>query len=406
MGRQSSRIYFNGQDHKEMVVWDGTRFVYHDKAYIWTPQGFELVWEKLYGLKLLYESNLELQPVSSENNKYLYFTESNDASVIYRIKVNDREPEKEEQYTSDTYKIFTAPISSRGFAVYREAPHYIGTSFHYRILNLEDGTYYTSDEMFNAYDYLTLPEVVYPPTYTNQEVTPAESGMNHNYASILASYSAGATYQPWNFIYFIAPTGISALGLANKEGTGTLVDGWVWDIGRLNDGTARGLFPRFLGLSENRTQFRIWEYGYGDLYSVTVTDNPPFTPCSNSQGYGVTRDEILPILDTSNRLWFVKPQLDSIDYEDTEIDLSGYRTWDIDPSHKYVIDFQFTTTWTGIAKIIDIKTGRTIVNISDELHDLLISGARFVGHKCLLITGYVNNYVVSENLRYRLYKWR
>ena len=406
MGRQSARIYFNGQDHKEMVTWDGSQYVYHDKAYIWNGSEFELVWEKLYGLRLLYETNLELRPVSSENNRYLYFTEGGDASVIYRIKVNDEQPEKEEQYTSQTYNSFNAPISSRGFAIYNEAPYYIGTSYHYRILNLEDGTYYTQDEIFNAYDYLTLPEVVPPPTYGNQEVTPAESGVNHNYASILSRYQAGATYQPWNFVYFVAPTGISALALANREGTGTLIDGWVWDIGRLNDGTARGLLPRFLGLSPDRTKFRIWEYGYGELYSVTVLDDPPFSPCNDAQGYGVTRDEVLPILDSSNRLWFVKPQTDSIEYEDTEIDVSDYRVWDIDPSHKYVLDFEYTTSWTGIAKIIDIKTGRTIVNISDELHDILISSVKFVGHKCLLVTGYINDYISLVNFRYRLYKWR
>lgn len=47
MGRQSSRIYWQGKDHKEMVVWDGSKFQYHDKAYIWNGSSFELVWEKL-----------------------------------------------------------------------------------------------------------------------------------------------------------------------------------------------------------------------------------------------------------------------------------------------------------------------------------------------------------------------
>lgn len=47
MGRQSSRIYWQGQDHKEMVTWNGREFQYHDKAYIWTGNAFQLVWEKL-----------------------------------------------------------------------------------------------------------------------------------------------------------------------------------------------------------------------------------------------------------------------------------------------------------------------------------------------------------------------
>ena len=402
MGRQSARIYFNGKDHKEMVTWDGSQFVYHDKAYIWTGSDFELVWEKLYGLKLLYESELSLQPVSSENNKYLYFTENSDASVIYRIKVNDKEPEKEEQYTSNEYNVFTAPVSSRGFAIYRKAGQYIGTSFNYRILNLEDGTYYTHNQVFNAYEYLAIPEVVYAPTYTNQEVSPAESGLDSDYASILTSYLAGAAYQPWNFIYFIAPTGISALGLANREGAGSFIRGSTWDIGRLNDGTARGLFPRFLLLTEDRTEYRIMEYGYGDVYSAAVLDTPPFTPNTSH----VVRSGELPVLDNSNRLWFVKPQLDSIEYEETEITISDYRIWDIDPSHRYVVDFQYTSSWTGTAKIIDIKKNKVVVNLSEELHDILISDVRFIGHKCLLVVGYINNFIQSYNLRHRLYKWR
>jgi len=49
MGRQSSRIWYQNKDHKEMVTWDGTRFQYHDKAYIWDGNAFVLVWEKLDG---------------------------------------------------------------------------------------------------------------------------------------------------------------------------------------------------------------------------------------------------------------------------------------------------------------------------------------------------------------------
>ena len=50
MGRQSSRIWWQNKDHKEMVTWDGTNYQYHDKAYIWDGNAFELVWEKLkYG---------------------------------------------------------------------------------------------------------------------------------------------------------------------------------------------------------------------------------------------------------------------------------------------------------------------------------------------------------------------
>ena len=216
MGRQSSRIYFQGQDHKEMVTWNGTGYQYHDQAWIWDGSGFELVWEKLYGLKLLYETTLAIQPVSSENNKYLYFTEGGDASVIYRIKINDKNPEPEEHYTSDKYNYFTAPVSSRGFGVYAEQQQ-SQMDFDYQILNLEDGTIHISGN-YNAYDYLWAPNYAYLPALTNQEVSPAESGLSHNYMSILSSYGAGATYQPWNFIYFIAPTGISAMMLDNREG--------------------------------------------------------------------------------------------------------------------------------------------------------------------------------------------
>lgn len=50
MGRQSSRIWYQNKDHKEMVTWNGSRFQYHNKAYIWNNGAFQLVWEKLpYG---------------------------------------------------------------------------------------------------------------------------------------------------------------------------------------------------------------------------------------------------------------------------------------------------------------------------------------------------------------------
>ena len=50
MGRQSSRIWYQQHDHKEMVTFNGSSYQYHDKAYIWNGSSFDLVWEKLLGL--------------------------------------------------------------------------------------------------------------------------------------------------------------------------------------------------------------------------------------------------------------------------------------------------------------------------------------------------------------------
>lgn len=404
MGRQSARIYFNGQDHKDMVIWDGSKYVYHDKAYIWNGSEFELVWEKLYGLKLLYESGLPFDPVSSENNKYIYFTENSVGSVIYRIKVNDKEPEREEHWTSDKYNFFSAPKSSRGFGIYAQANQY-GSAYDYQILNLEDGTVYTSDHFDSSEYEIYTTGGIGPPTYSNQEVSPAESGMNHNYASMIGTYIR-SYFSYVNYVLFIAPTGISAMNLNNTDsgGSNTWINGYAWDIGRLDDGGPRGLLPRFLQLTEDKTTFRILEYGYGNLYSATVSSTPPFTTNNHAEAYKVVRDGVLPVVDASNRLWFVKPQTDSIEYEDTGFDIPDYRTWDVSPDYKYVMTFQYTWDFGGDLKVYDIKTKKLIVNVNDEIHTTT-NGGNFVGHKCIFVWARIVNGGAITN-SYRLYKWR
>lgn len=412
MGRQSARIYFNGQDHKEMVTWDGTQYVYHDKAYIWNGSDYELVWEKLYGLKLLYDGLLPIDPVSSENNKYIYFTENSDGSVIYRIKVNDKEPEREEQWTSDKYDYFTAPRSSRGFGVYAQRNQY-GYSYDYQVLNLEDGTVYKSDH-FDASEYLWSPTSFGPPTLTNQEVSPAESGLDHNYMSIFGGYLA-AYVQEWNFVYFIAPTGISAMQLDNYSGT--VINGYFWDLGRLNDGGPRGLMPRFLRMVQDGSDdvVSVIEYGAGTshgMYSVTFYETLPFTiPRSvgggwNSSCIKVVRDKKLPILASDNHIWFIKANTDDFEFIDTEIESpSRYSVFDVSPDYKYAMifeDWNFSSG-TKIIKIVDISTGKLIVNVTDEIGDLQTTNAFFVGHKCLFVTGYYRD---TWTVKYRLYKWR
>lgn len=89
MGRQSSRIYFNGQDHKEMVTWDGTKYQYHDKAYIWNGNAFELVWEKLpydYDLWFVKDGDLEFyhQPfiIRNANGGIRYYIDWQGTTLI------------------------------------------------------------------------------------------------------------------------------------------------------------------------------------------------------------------------------------------------------------------------------------------------------------------------------------
>lgn len=48
MGRQTSRIWYQQKDHKEMVTYNGGKPQYHDSAWIWTGNSFQLVWKKLY----------------------------------------------------------------------------------------------------------------------------------------------------------------------------------------------------------------------------------------------------------------------------------------------------------------------------------------------------------------------
>lgn len=414
MGRQSARIYYQGLDHKEMVTWDGTKYQYHDKAYIWNSQtsSFELVWEKLYGLKLLYESLVPIKPVSSENNKYLYFAEERNQYIIYRIKINDKEPEPEEWYTSEEYGVFYAPKSSRGLGIHQKPRPYVTMNIEYRLLNLEDGTIFKSG-VFNIYEELWAPSRVGDPGYVNEETTPAESGENHDYASIFTSYAAGATYQPINFIYFIAPTGISSLQLDNREGTDTFIIGrGIWDLGRLNDGTASGLLPRFLMLTWDN-EFKILEIMQGsNMYSATVTSTPPFSPtgspdCGGRYKFGVTRDGKLPVIDNTGRIWIVEVSGNSISYTDTGFDSdTGY--WDVSPDYKYVMTFHYTGDSGGELKIWDMNTKKMLVNVSDEISSsnfFVNADCNFVGHKCIYFKGLHSNHG-QLSYRYLLYKWR
>ena len=48
MGRQTSRIWYQQKDHKEMVTYNGRKPQYHDSAWIWKGNRFQLVWKKLY----------------------------------------------------------------------------------------------------------------------------------------------------------------------------------------------------------------------------------------------------------------------------------------------------------------------------------------------------------------------
>lgn len=48
MGKQTSRILWQNQDHKEMVTYINNKPQYHDSAWIWKNNKFELVWKKLY----------------------------------------------------------------------------------------------------------------------------------------------------------------------------------------------------------------------------------------------------------------------------------------------------------------------------------------------------------------------
>lgn len=101
MGRQSARIYFNGQDHKEMVTWDGTQYVYHDKAYIWNGSEFELVWEKLdddlEGIVItsMYNPNFSITNFGISNDKkYLYYRNAEQSQLtnnIFRTAIKDLE---------------------------------------------------------------------------------------------------------------------------------------------------------------------------------------------------------------------------------------------------------------------------------------------------------------------------
>lgn len=409
MGRQSARIYYQGLDHKEMVTWDGTKYQYHDKAYIWDSKthSFQLVWEKYQGLKLLYASELELRPVSSENNKYLYFTEGTDGHNIYRIVINSKNPQKETHYHSEKYDTFSAPRSSRGFAVYAEK-NQTGVVYDYQILNLEEGTIYTSGR-YNAAEYLWgIFAYQGPPDYTNQEVSPAESGMNHNYASMFGTYLATQAYQPWNFILFVAPTGISAMQLDNREGAGNWINGrGIWDLGRLNDGTARGLLPRFLFLTYEG-QFKILEYGVTigtNLYSATVTSDPPFdaTPSYSLETgvqLGIVRDDTLHVLDKTGKIWLIKANLDSISYENTDVE--SYIEYDVSPDFKYAITSKYADYYTNQLNLVRISDKKILIDITAECGMSTVR-AKFIGHKCIFVQGYKYG---TYQVLYKLFKWR
>lgn len=123
MGRQSARIYFNGQDHKEMVIWDGSKYVYHDKAYIWNGSEFELVWEKLpdediEGMVIVpfYPRTYSSSDMAtwnwgiSNDKKYLYFFNQNHQwprDDIYRTSVKDCEKYRYSDGDSPPYELWT-----------------------------------------------------------------------------------------------------------------------------------------------------------------------------------------------------------------------------------------------------------------------------------------------------------
>lgn len=383
-----------------MVTWNGSTYQYHDKAYIWNGSEFELVWEKL-GLKLLYETQLALKPVSSENNRYLYFTEGSDDSIIYRLIINAREPEPEEWYTSNTYTVFTAPRSSRGVGMHRTAQQYANSPFDYRMLNLETGGYGGS----GTFDFVAQTGVSFVDRYgapiLNGETVSQAIDLSYKYAS----QWGGALINVWyNFLYFIAISGVSAQLLSNSEHSGSYISGGngIWDMGRLeNDPTARGLFPRFLMLT-NTGDFQVLEYQNGNKYTAEITSTPPFT-LTHTYKYGVGRDGKLAVIDNSGRIWIVEVGDNDITYTDTEID-STVAIWDVSPDYKYAMTFRYTWDFGGELKIYDINSKREVLNVTEEM-GLSASDGFFVGHKCIFVQARKVNggQITTYN---RLYKWR
>lgn len=93
-----------------MVTWNGSRFQYHDKAYIWNGNAFELVWEKLDDITgvfiefMPYPSSVttmitkKLGAGYSRDKNYIYFLdgiaqhgEYLEVNKIYRVSMEDAE---------------------------------------------------------------------------------------------------------------------------------------------------------------------------------------------------------------------------------------------------------------------------------------------------------------------------
>ena len=418
MGKQSSRIYFNGLDHKEMVIWDGSQYVYHDKAYIWNGSEYELVWQKLkYGLKLLYETNLDIRPSASKNNKYLYFTEGNTDAVIYSITIDDDEPEKEEFYSSDLYRTFNAPVSSQGIGIYYAGDGWLYGTLWYRIIALDEHSIspaWVYDKHDAALDTVSI---------TSQDLSIGETG--NSYTATIHSYVTSQA-RVMSGLWTIGYVGLTHTALDYAEIQST---GWWYSIGR-QEGYEYELLPRFISLEGDIFNggvptLIVWAYGngasIGGFYTKAFEVVAPFNlyPVGGSsffnkgRNWTIPRDNKIAFLSSDLHIWIAEISGTGITFTDTGIET--YATfWDVSPDFEYALYNEPNTTSAGYRdnlKIVEISTGDIVGDYDLTDFEIAVSVrtgitfAQFVGEKCFHIGGVTTSggLLVGFN---KLYKWR
>ena len=172
------------------------------------------------------------------------------------------------------------------------------------------------------------------------------------------------------------------------------------------------MLPRFLIINQDDS-IAIYEYGAGveyGYYSAVVIDTIPFSFVRSTGGglnldcIKVTRDDKLPVLATDNHIWLIQANTDDFSYTDTEIEVEA-GLFDVHPSYKYALISEWWVYAWGVRylKIVNIKTGQTVVDLTEEIGDLRTMGGYFVGHNCVYVYGYAQD---SFTMKYRLYRWR
>lgn len=412
MGRQTSRIWLaNGTDHKEMITWNGSGFQYHDKAYIWNGSKFQKVWEKIKSLTCLYDlSYYCFKPVSSKNNRYVYFAktpsykfeDTADGSTIYRITIDNPEDDPPVIFQDDSLTTFSAPTSSQGIGMqYVENSN---TNFTYKMLDLENGVY-GHGETFDAAEHGISAYGIYDYSIDedSQAVYSADSGNN---------YLLRQGFYLLNNYYYLLWTqslesGISFIRMDNT--IGSLSDYSFHHIGGYN----------FISYSQSSGTVTLRLWTISSLYYVNVaTETAPFTVNSSRFHVVGLRGNKFAIEADNYEIWIIEVGDSGFTYTNTGIkSANSYYGFDITPDFKYLLTFTVESK-TGTANqihplIVNIDTEQTEIDLWDELPDFSIrmdyNGVFqpfFVGERCLCVGGYVNNYTHIDNKRQRLYKWR